>query len=62
MITDLMLWLPALLCLVAAIVSAIIGITSDKSALAWLAHALFVGLFVGYILWMKRKVKSTRHS
>jgi hypothetical protein len=59
-ITDLLLWLPALMCLIAAVVTAIIGITSDKATLAWVAHGLFLGLLIGYVFWVKRKAKSSR--
>jgi uncharacterized membrane protein YtjA (UPF0391 family) len=59
-VTDLLLWLPALICLIAAIVSAIIGVVSDQGALAWLAHVLFIMLLVVYVFWIKRMAKSRR--
>jgi uncharacterized membrane protein YtjA (UPF0391 family) len=54
MITDLILVLPILFCIIAMITSAYFGLFGAGGPLAWLALVGFFMLLVGYLIMLKR--------
>lgn len=59
MVTDLLLLLPAFMCLTAALASAVLAVLSENSAIAWIAHVLFL-LLLGAYVWLLSRLRKAR--